>query len=229
MKKIKLLLVGILLLPLFIINVNAASVPYQWIVGGETVNVDSPNKEGTATLEKDGKTVTLSLGNYVGGKLTLECYGTGQSDVTFIIDLAGNNVITSDDIGIDFKAGNDKIKFTGNGNLTINAPTPISYESFSNRVYIDPTNNKYEEVKEETKTQTTTEETTKEEQEEVTENTQEENELIATKDDTTTVGEEKDNNIIILISVIIFVVISITALIIVIVKANQKNKEISEN
>lgn len=128
-------------------NVNAASVPYNWIVGGETVNESNANK--TATLTKNGTEVLLKLSNYKGGELKLNCYGTGQDGITFIIDLDGDNVITSDGVGIDFNY-NGKIKFNGNGKLTINAKTPISYESYKDKMIIEPSKNVYTDKEETT-------------------------------------------------------------------------------
>lgn len=136
MNKLNKVLLTILLLPLMIVNVFAASVPYQWIVGGETVNTNA-NQAGTARLEKDGKIVTLFLNNYNGGKLELECYGTGQSDMTFIINIEGENTITSDDVGISMGETSDKVEFKGTGKLTINAPKPISYEDTRDTKVID--------------------------------------------------------------------------------------------
>lgn len=136
MNKLNKVLLTILLLPLMIVNVFAASVPYQWIVGGETVNTNA-NQAGTARLEKDGKIVTLFLNNYNGGKLELECYGTGQSDMTFIINIEGENTITSDDVGISMGETSDKVQFQGTGKLTINAPKPISYEEGRGQKIID--------------------------------------------------------------------------------------------
>jgi hypothetical protein len=126
--KMKKVLWTLLLLPVFILNVYASSVPYQWIVDGETVNTN-PNSAGTARLEKDGQVVTLFLNNYNGGKLVLECYGTGQEGMTFIINLEGTNTITADDVGIEMgEVSNYHIDFQGEGSLVITAPKPISNE-----------------------------------------------------------------------------------------------------
>lgn len=128
-----------------IINVNASTVPYDWIVGGEEVNMRS-NSANTATLVKDGKIVTLKLNNYNGKGLELNCYGTGQPGMTFIIELSGNNVITDDSIGIDFYYPDGKIEFKGDGNLKIYAKRPISYESIDTAMIIIPSENKYEKL-----------------------------------------------------------------------------------
>ena len=46
----------------FAVDVNAAGLPYDWIVDGEEV-FDS-NTSQTATVTKDSNTVTLTLNNY---------------------------------------------------------------------------------------------------------------------------------------------------------------------
>ena len=138
-----------------IINVNASTVPYDWIVGGEEVNMRS-NSANTATLVKDGKIVTLKLNNYNGKGLELNCYGTGQPGMTFIIELSGNNVITDDSIGIDFYYPDGKIEFKGDGNLKIYAKRPISYESIDTAMIIIPSENKYEKLDSSTNTNNNT-------------------------------------------------------------------------
>lgn len=128
----------------FITKVNASGLPYDWIIDGEEV-FDS-NSSKTATIEKDANTVTLTLNNYNGGSLQLNCYGTGQDGLTFIINLVGDNKITTDDVGIDFLY-NGKIIFNGDGNLTINSFKPISYENYSSYLYISPSENIYTDKK----------------------------------------------------------------------------------
>lgn len=193
-----------------VINVNAARVPYAWLVGGERVNVDSPNQAGTATLEKDGQTVTLHLNNYSGGKLVEECYGTGQTGMTFIIDLKGENTITSDDVGIDFiyyNSSNTKIQFKGDGTLKINAPKPISYENYENTMIIKPASNVY----------TDKEETVKEE---VKEESKEEVEQV------TTIGATNDNNNLVLyICFGAYAVLTLVIIIILTIALTKKNKK----
>ena len=186
MRKIVLLLVVVaLLMPMMFLNVYASSVPYQWRVGGEEVNVNKPNGAGTARLEKDGKTVTLYLNNYNGGKLELECYGTGQSDVVFIINLEGENTITADDTGISMgESKSSKVQFQGTGKLTINAQKPISYEEETNQKIIDLSK------KEETTSQETTSEGKTEEVQDTTSN----EEITTTGEKAETSKEENDNN-----------------------------------
>lgn len=140
MKKLKGLL--ILVLGLLLPYAQAASVPYEWVSGEEHINVGQPNQAGTASLEKDGKTVTLKLNNYNGTGLQLVCYGTGQSDMVFIIELEGENYITASDVGIDISS---KVTFTGNGSLSIKAPKPLAYESFTGSALIIPSQNIYRE------------------------------------------------------------------------------------
>lgn len=132
----------LLLLIILTINVNAAGIPYDWIVNGEEVIEN--NSDGTVSLVKDSTNVTLTLNNYNGGSLKLNCYGTSIEGLNFTINLIGNNTITTnDEYGIDFTSYNGKITFVGDGNLTIKANSPISYENFSSSLYISPTENIY--------------------------------------------------------------------------------------
>lgn len=130
------LLVGVLLLPFMMVTVHASGAPYAWVVGGETLGSGQSNTAATAKQVTDGKTVTLTLDNYKGGKIELTCYGTGQEGMKFIIELKGDNVITSDDVGIAYTYTSD-LEFTGDGKLTVNAPTPASYSSEKNTLVID--------------------------------------------------------------------------------------------
>lgn len=135
-------IIPLVLLMIVTINVKAAGVPYDWIVNGEELFEN--NSDGTATLTKDATTITLTLNNYNGGSLKLNCYGTAVDGLNFTINLIGNNTITTDEeYGIDFTSYNGKITFVGDGNLTINAKTPISYENFASNLYISPTENIY--------------------------------------------------------------------------------------
>ena len=133
----KKLLASLLLIPLMVLVVSAAEVPYRWSVGGEYLDSNSPhNYAQTATQTKDGKTVTLTLENYNGGKLILDCYGTGQEGMKFVIVLKGENTIKADDIGIEYNYSTP-IEFTGTGKLTINAPKPESYSDAKDTKVID--------------------------------------------------------------------------------------------
>ncbi len=124
-------------------NVYAASLPYDYIIDGKEVSEKLDDE--TAFISKDSSSVTLTLNNYNGGPIKLNCYGSGQSGIKFNINLIGNNTITADDIGIDFTYSVNKeeniINFTGDGKLTINAKTPISYENYTDKLYIIPSEN----------------------------------------------------------------------------------------
>ena len=212
MKKVNNFLLGMILLPLLIVNVFASSVPYQWEIGDEKVNGGQSNSAGTARVEKDGKKVTLFLNNYNGKELELECYGTGQEGMEFIINLEGENTITSDDTGIDMdEAKSTKLKFEGTGKLTINAPKPISNEEGSGTKVIDLSS------KEET---TTTGDT------EVLDSTEESPQLISSKDDDQKLISEKDDddNDWLVRGLGILVLISVGVIAFLVVKLNQKNK-----
>ena len=129
-----------MLFPL-LMEVRAASVPYNWIVDGETV--DTTNASGTATLTKDGTNIVLTLNNYNGGRLQLNNYGSGQNGLTFTIHLIGNNTIKVDEgSGIVYNYESN-IQFTGEGNLTIDAPQPVSYEDYASKLYISPSEQIY--------------------------------------------------------------------------------------
>ena len=127
----------IVLIAFCFFSVNASSVPYQWIVDGEKVNVGSNNPN--ASLVKEGTKVELTLKNYHGKSLKLDCYGTGQSGLDFSIVLVGENSIDSDNIAIDMGEEKDnELKFAGDGKLTINASVPISNKDY---LYIEPSLN----------------------------------------------------------------------------------------
>lgn len=124
-------------------NVYAASLPYDYIIDGKEVS--EKLDDGSAIISKDSTSVTLTLNNYNGGPIKLNCYGSGQSGIKFNINLIGENTISADDIGIDFdysvKKDENVINFTGEGKLTITAKTPISYEDYSDKLYIIPSEN----------------------------------------------------------------------------------------
>ena len=215
MKKVNNFLLGMIILPLLIVNVFAASVPYQWKVGDEKVNGGQSNEAGTARVEKDGKKVTLFLNNYNGKELELECYGTGQEGMEFIINLEGENTITSDDTGIDMdEAKSTKLKFEGTGKLTINAPKPISNEEGSGTKVIDLSS------KEDT---TTTGDTS-----DVSDSIEDTPQLISSKDDDKKLISEKDDddddNDWLVRGLGILVLISVGVITFLVVKLNQKNK-----
>ena len=182
MKKF-LYLILVLLVTISFTSVNAASVPYNYIIDG--VQVNDSNSDGSATLTKDGKTVTLTLNKFKGKSIKLNCYGTGQSDMKFVFNLVGENTITSDDIGIDLSTYPDgKIEFTGEGSLVINAKKPISYESFENILYVIPNENVYSSEYKKDSTNTSVKENNVTSSEE--ENTKEK--------ETTTASDDKDDD-----------------------------------
>lgn len=126
----------IVLLP--VKDVNAAYA-YVWNVGGETLSKGSSNKSGTATWADDTlyNGGVLTLNNYQGGPIKIECKGTALGHV-FAIKLVGQNKISAKD-GIGIYAGAD-IAFIGDGQLVIEAKTPIGGEHHDNVVVIEPKN-----------------------------------------------------------------------------------------
>lgn len=108
----------------FVTNVNAAYA-YSWTVNGEMLTMlNNSNKEGTAVWTSDEKYSggVLTLNNYSGGQLKIDCYGTGLNHV-FAVKLVGNNKIDVEKgMGI---VANAPIVFIGDGTLTISAPIPI--------------------------------------------------------------------------------------------------------
>lgn len=155
MKKLHIYLILIISLScIFCIDVNAASIPYAWYVNGKIIE-----ETNEAKVSREGKTITLTLNNYNGGQLREECYGTGQEGIIFNIVLIGDNIINVEDgigktieymndtvdasIGISMESSFAKINFLGEGTLTINAPKPISYENYTNYLYISPSKNIY--------------------------------------------------------------------------------------
>ena len=156
MKKIfGVLLVILFTIPVMLMNVFAAVLPYAWTAGGTMVD----GSDSSIRVEKSSDSVTLYLKNYSGGKLNLECYGTAQNEITFNIVLEGENIVNADDIGIDFSY-DGKINFSGNGNLTINASKPISYENYEKQMYISPSENIYKQGKDSVQSSSTDSQTT---------------------------------------------------------------------
>ena len=218
MKNIKNLFLAILIVfvSLFTINAKASSVPYLWEVNGEEINTN--HSTDYARLEKDGKVVTLYLTNYNGAGIKLKCYGTGQSDMTFIIVLTGENYITDENIGVDLgtELSKYKIDFRGEGTLSIKAPKPISNESYENTMIIKPAQNVYTDVEEETKPETT---------ETVGEANEDDKEEVTTSEDTveTISAESKDSNLVLYIIFGAYVVLSLGIILLLITKL-PKNK-----
>lgn len=123
----------------FVTNVNAAYA-YSWTVNGELLTtLNNSNKEGTAIWTSDEKYSggVLTLNNYSGGQLKIDCYGTGLNHV-FAVKLVGDNKIDVENgIGI---IANAPVIFIGNGTLTISAPIPIgtdddAYDSNTNSFF----------------------------------------------------------------------------------------------
>lgn len=126
-KKLKILTIIFIIFTLFITNVEASSPPYKWKVNGEELWWDTSNKSNTAkfsSIQENGyiKSGKLTLDNYNGGQLELECYGSAM-DISFVIELIGDNYITvKDGIGIIAPG----ISFIGTGSLIIEAIYPFN-------------------------------------------------------------------------------------------------------
>lgn len=229
-KKIGILLMVIaFVVSLAVINVNAAQVPYAWSAGGEMIDGSS----SAARVEKDGKIVTLYLNNYSGGKLSLECYGIGQEGMTFNIVLEGTNIITADDVGINFDY-DGKINFSGNGTLTINASKPISYENYEKQMYISPSENIYKQGKDNAQSSSNSSQNTKEEGQIVDNNDKQENQVTeesekAEEEELPVEGMVKDpsynnSNDLIYSIICIYIVASLTLIIFLIIKVKKLQK-----
>ena len=190
------------------INVNASCTPWFWTINGK--DMTNGNTSTTASLERcSTDTITLTLNNYNGEGFALECLGTCPSTYKFIIELKGDNVITDDTTGIDFANQQGKIEFTGEGTLKINAPKPISYESYANTMIIKPASNVYtdkEEVKEDTK-ETVEEETTTD-----------------VKEDKTT-GTSTNDNMILYIAFGAYAILTLIIIVILVVALTKKSKK----
>lgn len=230
---------------LSITKVNAAYA-YAWSVDDETLHIGSSNKAGTASWTSDDNYTggVLTLKNYNGGQLKIDCYGTGLGHV-FAVKLVGDNKITVDKgIGI---IANVPVIFIGDGKLTINAAIPIGSGSISNNdgtltdiekvkyagmttITIEPsTTNKdtsSSAIKEDDKNSSSKEKeenSTKEDDK----NTDSNKDLL--KDDIKTEPEKDsflDSNLFKII-VLSYCVISLIAIIILIVKVTSKSKEIN--
>lgn len=111
-------------------DVFAATPLYQFVVSNETLTWNTSNSTTTASFssksETDYSEGTLTLNNYDGGQIKLECYGSGQN-IKFFINLVGDNKISVPG-GIGIISSND-IEFIGDGTLTIVSSLPIGEES----------------------------------------------------------------------------------------------------
>lgn len=140
-KRIKLLILCMLMLPILCIPVKAISSLCMWKVGEDYITVANSTENVSLTKEKgkENKIYTLHLKNYNGGPIVLEGADPTYENDEFIIELEGTNTITADDVGIDLSTyPKVKIQFQGTGNITINAFVPISNEKYRNGVYISP-------------------------------------------------------------------------------------------
>lgn len=116
-----------------ITRVNAADA-YIWEIDGERVIRGTSNNSGTASWDVDSNYTggVLTLNNYNGGQLKIDCHGTGSGNV-FAIKLIGDNKINVDKgVGI---VANEPIVFIGDGKLTINAAVPIGSGHITNSDY----------------------------------------------------------------------------------------------
>ena len=167
MRKILLLIITVVALPLMLLEVNAISTSIGWNYeynydNYPTIDLNPQNTDVPAYLEWDGnKKYTLHLNNYNGPGLIFCQGGSGNTDnVEVIIDLVGTNTITTSEIGLDLWISNDKpITFTGTGTLKLNARIPMSNDT--TRTFIDPSNdNKAEDIVDKEDTADTTKEET---------------------------------------------------------------------
>ena len=144
--------------------------------------------------------------------------------MTFIIDLTGTNTIEGTNIGIDMGEVNDSIiKFQGSGNLTITAPKPISYETFTNKAYVSPSTNQYGESNQETKV--TGGESTQEDMKEDLYDVAENDTLIGPQVDVEPVKNGKNNQTLIIFS--IFAILSTIIIITLVVTIIKMKKNIN--
>lgn len=124
-KKIMILIISIISISCFLAQKTVkASYAYLWTVNGEDIVKGSSNKAGNVTWNDDTDYTggVLTLNNYNGGQLKIDCYGTGLGHV-FAIKLVGDNTITvKNGVGI---IANAPIVFIGDGKLTIDASIPI--------------------------------------------------------------------------------------------------------
>ena len=108
-----------------------AAYAYSWTVDGESLSRGSTNKSGNVSWVEDTNYTggILTLNNYNGGQLKINCNGTSLGHV-FAVKLVGQNKISvQDGIGI---IANEPIVFIGDGSLEIEAPVPIASADSSN-------------------------------------------------------------------------------------------------
>ncbi|MBR3132027.1 hypothetical protein IKG33_01265 [Candidatus Saccharibacteria bacterium] len=125
------LLVALLITGPSLVQNCFAAYAYSWTVDGEQLRIGNSNTAGTASWQRDNEANkdggTLTLNNYNGGQIKIECWGTGLGH-TFNINLVGDNYITVDK-GIGILAL-EPITFSGDGTLTIEAAVPISSNDY---------------------------------------------------------------------------------------------------
>lgn len=129
-------LIVIAFIGLFSLTEVKAAFAYSWTINGETISRGGANSLGTASWSIDDNYSggVLTLNNYNGGQIKLECFGTGM-DLEFAIKLVGDNTITVDSDSAIVAGG--KLTFIGDGNLTINARTPITGNFSSLKLMVD--------------------------------------------------------------------------------------------
>jgi len=123
------------IISMFLVTTVKAAFAYSWSVNGENLSIDSSNTDGTASWSTDPNYSggVLTLNNYNGKQLKIDCYGTA-SDNIFAIKLVGDNKINMPNgVGI---IANFPIVFIGDGKLTINAGVPIGSGGFENGAYL---------------------------------------------------------------------------------------------
>ncbi len=226
-------------------NAKASTPPYIWTIdnGNKNLREDVTTITDTAFLErKEGpesgefKIYVLKLNNYHGSGIELECRGTGQSGMHFIIELTGKNVINDNNIGINYDYSPD-FEFTGNGSLIINAPIPISNKEYKNLFTIgdvtpeeiEKSVNDVDSMEESSKDENVPEEVEKNTVKDKAEDEDEEN-LIAEQREKEARDSEKKDKIIIYTCLGAFVVL-ILFIVLRILKQNKikKEKELKED
>ena len=116
-----------------ITKVDAAN-PYTWTINGEMISQGFSNSSGNATWVTDSNYTggVLTLNNYNGGQIKIDCLGTGLGHVFAIKLIGDNNITVEKGVGI---VANEPIVFIGDGKLTINAAIPIGSGSIINSDY----------------------------------------------------------------------------------------------
>ena len=201
-----------------ITNVDAAYA-YSWTIDGERITRGSSNKSGNASWMDDVNYTggVLTLNNYNGGQLKIDCHGTDLGHV-FAIKLVGDNKITVDKgVGI---ISNAPIVFIGDGKLTINAAVPIGSGDIINSDY---TVTEIDKANYSVTTTVTIEPSNIKDNESSKTITEENNNSSSNESEETNIN--KDNNLFEMI-VLSYCVISLIIMIILITKLTTKRKNI---